>query len=266
MSPRVTVVIPHFNTPPGWIAQAVRSILEQELDDLEVFFVDDSSPDGAWIEALRPLRERRLQVFRTSHNVGPYRIKNRILELTRSPWFALQDADDWSHPARLRRQIDAAERWRTQVVGCSFSYIDPDGKVVRPKRMVRHVNLWVRLRKAFVLLHPTTMISTQLLRDLGGFDGQAFVGADDDFLLRAVHVARIRNLPDDLYAYRTHDSALTSTSSTGWGSSLRANYIRDLMERDRRRWWGPRWISRAALDDLQARPVDLDFELEPIEL
>uniref|UniRef100_UPI0025D2E002 glycosyltransferase family 2 protein n=1 Tax=uncultured Alistipes sp. TaxID=538949 RepID=UPI0025D2E002 len=43
--PRVSVIIPVYNTEP-YVEEAVRSIMEQTLRELEIIIVDDGSTDG----------------------------------------------------------------------------------------------------------------------------------------------------------------------------------------------------------------------------
>lgn len=261
-TPIVSVIIPHFGTSAAWLHQAVQSIVAQTLTDIEIHVVDDSSPDDRWLDGVRPFAaDRRLTVWRTSQRVGHYRIANRMLEIVRGRYVAFQDADDWSHPDRLRRQVDFIRARKAHFVGCSFIYVDEHGVALREKAMVKNVNLWIRLPRHFLLLHPTTLNDIAAMRELGGFDGTAFVAADDDFMLRAVHRHRIRNLTESLYFYRLHAAQLTQARDTGMGSIQRSTYTQEMLQRDRERWRYKRWWSRATPESLRARPNDMTFDL-----
>jgi len=263
----ISVIIPHYDTKSEWLVRSVGSILEQTFTDLEVLVIDDASPDEAWMEGLRSFRsDQRLRIWRCSKNVGHYRIKNKALRLAHGQFIAFQDADDWSWPERLECQMDYLKSRRADMVGCDFVYVTEHGMNIRPKKMVRNVNLWLSLRKRFVLLHPTTLARRELLEHLKGFDGTARVAADDDFLLRAHHLCRIRNVPQTLYSYRIHPRALTSDSTTGFASPMRGRYVQEMRQRDRERWWVRGLLSRATVEMLAARPNDMDFELEQISI
>jgi glycosyltransferase involved in cell wall biosynthesis len=258
---RVTVLLPHYRCEP-YLAEAVASILAQELRDLALVVVDDASPDDGWRDVLEPFRrDPRLVVLQSSHNVGPYRLKNQLLARVRSPFVAFQDADDRSAPRRLALQVAALERGRADIVGCSFTYVAADGTALRQKRMRRNVNLWLRLGKKFVALHGSLVATRVALLALGGFDGTTRYGADDELLWRAAQVCRIRNLPELLYDYRLRGQSLTGAPETGHGSPARRAYAEAMRARPRPTALAPRAMRLARL---QARPNDVPFSLRAV--
>lgn len=263
-APLLTVVLAHHDAD-RYLGAAVASVLGQDFRDLRLVVVDDRSPGEGWREVLRPFAaDPRLEVFRASANVGHYRIKNRVMRRTTSPYIALQDADDESHPARFARQVELLERGKADVVGCGFQYVDDAGRPLRTRRMPRHVNLWMRLGRSFAILHPTTVMRRDLLERLNGFDGTARVAADTDFFLRAAHVARMRNVPEVLYTYRVRPGSLMTGADTGVGSPVRNAYAAAMRARERERRRAP--TREALLASLRAPDNDVEFEMEPVRL
>jgi glycosyltransferase involved in cell wall biosynthesis len=264
MTPILTVILAHHDVP-GYLGAAVASVLRQELRELRLVVVDDHSPGDEWREALRPWAgDARLEVFRTTRNVGHYRIKNRVLRGVESPYVGLQDADDESDPARFARQVELLERGRADVVGCGFRYVDEAGRVTRERRMPRNGGLWMRLGKKFVILHPTTVMRREVLERLNGFDGTARMAADSDFYLRAAHLYRIRNVPQVLYTYRVRPGSLMTDGDTGVGSPARQAYAAAMRERERARRRARSRDELLAL--LRAPDNDVEFDLEPVPL
>lgn len=256
--PLITVILPHFGCE-RYLFDAVSSILHQDVDELELKVIDDASPNDDWLHAIERLRgDPRLALYRTTHNVGPYRIKNRLVRATASPYIAFQDADDISHPARFRQQLHLMKQTNAQIVGCGFKYIAEDGRLVAKQRMARHVNLWMRFGRSFVALHPTTIVRSEVFETLGGFDGTTHFGADTDFFLRAAHLYRIRNVRAYLYDYRIRSNSLSTAQETGLHSQDRAHYVELMQERERQR----RSLRGEALRlSLLAPPNDIDFDL-----
>jgi glycosyltransferase involved in cell wall biosynthesis len=261
-TPDVTVVIPHYQCE-RFLRRAVCSILSQQGVNLELWLVDDHSTGRAWLDALKGLtKDRRLVLYQTSCNVGHYRIKNALLPWIRSPYVAFQDADDFSDHLRLRTQLDEMGRSGAGIVGCSFRYISESGATISARKMVRRCNLWLRVGKAFVLLHPTTIVRREVFEDIGGFDGTARIGADDDFMLRAAMLYRIRNVRSILYAYRQRGDSLTGSPITGHGSRMRAAYSEAVWQRAATR---RRLRSRQELvESLQVPRNDIEFELRRV--
>jgi glycosyltransferase involved in cell wall biosynthesis len=258
----VMVIMPHRGGD-HFLKAAVESVLAQDYPALRVVVVDDASPTDVWVDQVRHLaRDSRVRFFRTDRNVGPYRIKNRMIKETSSPFIAFQDTDDISHPRRIGLQVRAMERRRIDVLGSSFNEVDADGRFLRRCRMPRHANFWRRLGRRFVLLHGTMVVRKQVLDDLGGFDGTTMVAADTDFTLRAAHAFRIRNLQSYLYNYRRHDQSLSGSLETGFGSPIRSTYMSAALERERaRRQLGKSRLSPALL---LAPANDIEFEIEEI--
>lgn len=260
-APTITVLLPHYQCE-AFLEEAVRSILRQSFKDLELWVIDDCSAGDEWLNALEPHRsDKRLHAYKTSRNVGTYRIKNAALGMIASPIIAFQDADDISHEYRFEEELSLMHRTGAHVVGCSLNYIAEDGSFMYFKKMPRNANLWLRLGKGFVSHHPTTIVRREVLETLGGFDGTTKFAADADFVLRAKHLYRLRNCPAARYKYRMRTNSLCGSEDTGLASVLRKKYVSAMKERERTR----RGESGSSLlKKLIAPPNDIEFELNVI--
>lgn len=91
-----------------YIGQAIDSILAQSHGEFELLVSDDASgDDSAAIIADRAARDPRLTLFRQPSNLGLVRNYNFLFARASGALVAIQDADDWSNPQRLERQVDA---------------------------------------------------------------------------------------------------------------------------------------------------------------
>ncbi|WP_442505068.1 glycosyltransferase family 2 protein [Novipirellula sp. SH528] len=251
----------HFEVTK-YLEVAVRSITEQTNSNWTLHFVDDCSSTDDWKSIMRPFRDdARIRCYQTSQNVGHYRIKNAILSRLQGPFVAFHDDDDFSHKDRFRKQVSFLDRSRADMVGCSFAHVSDAGSVCSSRKMVRNANFGLWLGRKFVLLQPTMMVRLAVLHYLNGFDGTARIAADSDFILRASHFFRIRNLQDTLYYKRTHPLSLTEAPSTGFGSQQRNAYGLSMRERHlhRRKLRGEHLRAAA-----QAPENDLEFRLERV--
>lgn len=103
-TPRVSVVIPVHNGMPH-LTRALHSLRTQSLRDFEVVMVDDSSTDNSLCEMKRwGAKDRRFRLLALTHRVGVARALSAGVNMARAPLLARLDADDTSHPDRLRRQ------------------------------------------------------------------------------------------------------------------------------------------------------------------
>ena len=106
--PRVSVVVPFFDTPPAFISEAVDSVLRQTYSDWEVLLVDDGSSDPSMAVA-RALASEHSRVRYLEHaghaNRGQSAARNLGFASARGEYFALLDADDVWLPHKLEEQV-----------------------------------------------------------------------------------------------------------------------------------------------------------------
>jgi Glycosyl transferase family 2 len=93
LRPRVSFVVPVHNYGQ-FVAEAVRSLLAQTYQDLEVIVIDDASTDET-PEVLEQFRsDRRVRLVRHERNVGHIRTYNEGLQLASGDFVGLMSADD----------------------------------------------------------------------------------------------------------------------------------------------------------------------------
>jgi glycosyltransferase involved in cell wall biosynthesis len=103
--PKVTVIMPVYNAE-GSIRTALESILSQTWTNLEVLVVDDCSKDStAQIVRQYKSRDHRVKLIMADANRGPYVARNLALQEATGELVTCHDADDWSHPEKIERQV-----------------------------------------------------------------------------------------------------------------------------------------------------------------
>jgi len=105
MKPRVSICIPCFNAE-RWIADAVRSALDQTWPEKEVIVVDDGSTDGS-LAALAAFGEA-VRVLRGAHR-GGNAARNLAWQSAQGEWIQFLDADDYLLPGKIATQFDEAQ-------------------------------------------------------------------------------------------------------------------------------------------------------------
>ena len=104
----VAVVVSVHDPDPELLEIALGSLRAQTRPPAETFLVDDASgPAGRAAIDAALARDPALRLIRMAVNSGPYAGRNRVLEAMTADYLAIQDADDWSHPDRLARQLAA---------------------------------------------------------------------------------------------------------------------------------------------------------------
>lgn len=180
--PLITVIMPAYNAE-ATIRHAVDSILSQTWRNIELIIVDDCSGDSTWNILVELAREdERIKILRNVENVGPYVSKNLALRAATGEYVTGQDADDWSHPQRLERDVKylLSSRGETEATLSYMVRLNEKGEFCNFARIGPFSKDGVR-RIASISL----MIETSYLRDvLGGWDSVRF-GADSEMIARA---------------------------------------------------------------------------------
>ena len=202
--PTLSVVMPVHNALPHLDA-AIRSILEQTHRDFEFVILDDASTDGS-AERLKDwaARDARIRLHLGKKNLGPAASSNFVVREANGALIARMDADDISHPDRLRRQLDILRAHpEAGLVGSLCDVIDEQG------RKVRGPDSW-RLQHSGWLApfpHGSIMYRRELFDRAGGYREQCVYWEDLDLFLRMAASARILTIPKSLYQHRQSSSS-----------------------------------------------------------
>jgi len=106
--PLLSVVVPTHDVRP-WIGETVQSLLDQELEELEIIVVDDHSTDGT-LEFLTDIArdDSRVRIIEATE-VGGAAARNTAMRLARGRYLAFCDADDLVPPTAYRALVESLE-------------------------------------------------------------------------------------------------------------------------------------------------------------
>jgi glycosyltransferase involved in cell wall biosynthesis len=227
---RVLALVPHFQCEE-WLSDCLASLVEQSRPLDGIVVIDDASPEPPLsIVARYP----QVTLVQAEFNVGPYRLIQTVMEKTGYDAYLFNDADDWSTPRRLERLLAEAESTGAELVGSFEVRLFLEEGDVIPVAYPVDVNAALEDDPtAFPLLHPTSLVSRDLVLRIGGFAGGMRFSGDAEFLRRAVHAARVVNVPEYLYLRRKRVGALTTSAETGLRSKARRRVQQELWDRAR---------------------------------
>lgn len=176
--PLVSVIMPARNAG-ATIGTALAGLLAQSWRALEILVIDNGSTDdtAARVHA-QAARDPRIRLIDAADADGAYGARNRGLAAAQGALITTHDADDWSHPARIARQVAALLRRPGAMASASHW--------VRATPGLRFTQWW----GGTGLVHPnisSLMIRRAAVEKLGFWD-RARAGADSEYWdrLRAV--------------------------------------------------------------------------------
>jgi glycosyltransferase involved in cell wall biosynthesis len=167
---KISVIMPAYNAAET-LPAALRSVLAQSWDNLEVLVIDDASADNTWsiLESFS-ITDRRVKPLRHEKNRGAYGARNTGLRHATGDFVTINDADDWTHPERLAVQA---------------KHLLTTGAAMNTTQSARvHSDLSVRVKLPnCTALHEcigSLMARRVDVAGLGGWDEPRF-NADDEF-------------------------------------------------------------------------------------
>lgn len=120
--PFLSVVIPVYNRP-DLIVPCVQSILQAEVDDVEIIIVDDCSTDHTWNVCCRLSEDSEsVHILHLDRNHGVGFARNKGLLLARGEYVYFVDSDDKVDPAAFRTLLEQRAAWKqADMIGFNFA-------------------------------------------------------------------------------------------------------------------------------------------------
>lgn len=127
--PRISVVVPAYNNGRT-LDETLRSILDQEVDDLELIVADHSSSDDTAAVMARFADDPRVRLLTTEAGGGAGRNWNRVTAAATGTFLKLVCGDDVLRPGVLARQAELLETTGAVLTACRRDIVDAEGRVL----------------------------------------------------------------------------------------------------------------------------------------
>ena len=214
----ISVIFPAYNVQ-DFVSEALRSVLDQDVPDLELIAVDDGSTDATgtildqWAETFAAAG-KRMQVVRRSQG-GAGAARNDALNRAQGRYIAFVDADDRLHSGALRRLTEFLDnKSEIDLVFPLCRYINHKSEPLGIFSMASAS----RYRALDLLIdnpiHTGTGVTVRRdrIEAIGRFDTHLPAYIDHDFWIRltAERGASIAAIPDILVDYRKRPGQITS--------------------------------------------------------
>lgn len=201
--PRVSVIIPVYNGE-SFLAEAIKSVFDQEYKNLECLVIDDGSKDSS--AAIAKKFEQVIYIYQ--ENAGVAAARNHGVQKASGDYLAFLDADDIWNSEKLNIQINYMEE-------------NPDIDYSLTKHSLflaeglSEVPLWVRtshFEKEMIAYLPSSLIvRRKAFEIIGNFDESYRIADDSDWFLRARDAGvKLGIVEKNLLRKRIHPQCLTS--------------------------------------------------------
>lgn len=195
--PLVSICIPTYKGA-STLAATLASVLSQDYPALEVWVIDDQSPDGT-AAVMQAIVDPRVHYVRNEKNLGAQGNWDRCLELASGKYYKLLPHDDLLEPGSVRAQVAVLEADTKEEIALVFGdrrIIGPEGKQIMirrfcsggPQRIAskRAARSCVRAGSNLLGEPGNGMLRRSLALRLGTYDARFPYMVDLDFWFRAL--------------------------------------------------------------------------------
>lgn len=206
--PLVTVVIPSYNHEK-YIKEAVLSVINQKnYSNIELIVIDDGSSDNS-PKILEELSQQYTFRYIRRENRGLCKTLNEALTHSLGKYFSICASDDKFMVDKVAQQVDFLESNPNYGV-CygDIVLIDEVGNIENRVTVNNAKSGWIfkeLLLGEIGIPAPSTMMRTEILRELGGYSEEVPI-EDWDMWLRISQKYEIGYLNSYLACYRNHDN------------------------------------------------------------
>lgn len=217
-NPRVSVLMPVYNTDEEYFREAIESILNQTYKNFELVILDDGSTTN--IEKIvKSYDDKRIRFYKNPKNLGISLTTNKLIDLAKGEFIALMDSDDISVSTRLQKEVDYLDKNPTvSIVSCAYEEF-PMNTISKPPKKVYYIDLMC----FNFMSNPGCMMR---LADINKYhlryDPEFPPCQDYEFWSRAIRHLKIENTQEILLKHRRHQSNFLQTHP---GAEARNNYI-----------------------------------------
>ena len=212
----VSVVLALYNPNLDWLRRQLRSIANQTYRDIEMFAIDDASPDVPFARIQTVFSECLsgvpVQLTRNETNLGSDATFDTLTAMARGRYLSYCDQDDIWLPDKTERLVQTLEQTGAALAYSDLSVIGGDGEQIaesltRVRRRLRHLQgeglaqglLFRNFTNGTAMMMPTSIAQ----------EARPFVQdmtADHWLTLWAATQGPITYIPEPLVQYRLHGS------------------------------------------------------------
>ncbi len=217
-NPKISIIIPVYNTPENLLRDCLESAKNQTLEDIEIICVDDGSTNGS--EKILDEYAKNDPRFKVIHqeNGGLSVARNRGMELAKGEYIKFLDSDDMIYKTAAEKSYDMAKKYDADMVRYSCQDVEK-GKTEKwlgnydkfevindPSYDILKIFIYKRVLTAWGGLYKNKFLKDNNLK----FCESIKSWFEDNFfnVLCSVAASKFVFMPDKLYIYRNNDQSI----------------------------------------------------------
>ncbi len=211
-SPKISVIVPMYNTKERYFRELVESLEAQTYSNFELCLADGSDEKASFIDEVIS-SDSRIKYKLLEENKLIAGNTNEGIKMATGEYIALLDHDDILPPFSLYEVVKAINENRD----ADFLYSDEDKLMeYKDKRMGPHFksDFAIDTFRSYNYICHFSIFKKELMDKLSGFSLEYNGSQDYDIFLRMSETARkIVHIPKILYHWRINEASVASSAS-----------------------------------------------------
>ena len=228
----VSVLMVNYNRGTT-IGESIKSVLAQTYTDLELIIVDDGSTDDS-CSVIESIKDSRIKLYRLEQNEHISHATNYGFQKVTGAYLARIDSDDVWYPQKLEKQITFLKNNpEYKICFAWIDLIDEYGNSIneQQKELLCVFETTFQgqsdcLHRFFFggncLSHPSVVMRTELMREIGDFNLAYMQSHDFDYWVRIAKKYPIYVMQERLLAMRRfiHENSEVENNSKTYGPNV----------------------------------------------
>ncbi|MBP8689291.1 glycosyltransferase [Patescibacteria group bacterium] len=211
-NPLVSVLMTAYNAEK-YIGLAIESILNQTYKNFEFIIIEDCSTDKTWNIIQRYVKkDKRIIATKNEVNLNAGGSSNKGLKLCKGKYIVRMDADDWSYPDRIEKQVKYMET--NNDIVCSGGTLLNCDEQLQPygvrKYALEHKDIIKQILQFNPVPHPASIWRKDILDKTHGYPPKLGMSEDYALTLEISQYGNLGNIEDELIKYRIHKKSASN--------------------------------------------------------
>lgn len=213
-SPKISLIVPTYNTPSRYLYELIDSVHAQSYDNWQLCFADDGSSDESTKEIIRKAAagDERIRVALCEENRGIGTASMEAVKLADGEYISMLDHDDVLAPGALSAVVAEIRKHR------DVDMFYTDHAMMSKTGELLSVALKPDWSPEFFLntnyvVHFKT-VRKELFDKIEGFTGTHDLYTDGGLILKLMRAgAKIQHIPQVQYYWRMHERSVSDSSA-----------------------------------------------------
>lgn len=202
----VSIVLPTYKRVHV-LPHAIRSVLSQTYENLELIIVDDNSPDDT-AAVVKSFDDARIRYVKNDPNLKLPRALNKGFSLANGAYLTWTSDDNVFADNAIEKMVDALQAKDCELVYADY-YLFADLDAADNPLDARHEMLPDKLQlEKSNHIGACFLYTRKVYEEVGEYDPELFLVEDYDYFIRIAKRFGVCHIPEPLYFFRRHDDAL----------------------------------------------------------